>query len=299
MRRLVPAAAALALAAGSVLLSAGAAHADSGVSLSVTGDGSKVAISRDSVHAGRVSFSVSSTASPDKGGSDIVLWRPSGSATVKQVLGDLKDEFASTPATAAKGTRELTRDARFYGLADVAKGDPVTVTEWLNPGTYYLMDIGALANGAPQSEPPTLTTLHIKGSANGNGRLGNYSATVRLTSADRFQVSGHLPSHGSVLVRNVSDTIHFMSITPVKKGTTDADIQKIFNAPPSSAPSGPPPFVDTTRPSAGADVQSPGRSLRLTYSLPPGRYVLLCFVSDDKTGMPHAIMGMHKVVELS
>jgi hypothetical protein len=32
--------------------------------------------------------------------------------------------------------------------------------------------------------------------------------------------------------------------------------------------------------------------------LAPGTYVLQCFVADDVTGMPHAIMGMHKVVTL-
>ena len=28
-------------------------------------------------------------------------------------------------------------------------------------------------------------------------------------------------------------------------------------------------------------------------------YVLLCFVADDVTGVPHAIMGMHKALYLS
>ena len=37
----------------------------------------------------------------------------------------------------------------------------------------------------------------------------------------------------------------------------------------------------------------------MSYNLPKGTYVLLCFVADDLTGMPHAIMGMHKVVVLS
>ena len=44
---------------------------------------------------------------------------------------------------------------------------------------------------------------------------------------------------------------------------------------------------------------SPGREARLTYHLPAGTYVLLCFVADDVTRMPHAFMGMHKVVTLS
>ncbi len=27
--------------------------------------------------------------------------------------------------------------------------------------------------------------------------------------------------------------------------------------------------------------------------------VLLCFVADDMTGIPHAVMGMHKVIQVS
>ena len=36
----------------------------------------------------------------------------------------------------------------------------------------------------------------------------------------------------------------------------------------------------------------------MTYDLPRGTYVLLCFVADEVTGEPHAVMGMYLVVEL-
>ncbi len=49
-------------------------------------------------------------------------------------------------------------------------------------------------------------------------------------------------------------------------------------------------------PTVGSGVLSPGRSLLLSYALPPGTFVLACFVADDVTGMPHAMMGMHRVV---
>jgi hypothetical protein len=38
--------------------------------------------------------------------------------------------------------------------------------------------------------------------------------------------------------------------------------------------------------------------LQLSYNLPRGTYALLCIVADDVTGMPHALMGMHKAVVL-
>ena len=33
-------------------------------------------------------------------------------------------------------------------------------------------------------------------------------------------------------------------------------------------------------------------------NLPPGTYDIECFVPDDQTGMPHIVMGMHKIVIL-
>jgi hypothetical protein len=36
----------------------------------------------------------------------------------------------------------------------------------------------------------------------------------------------------------------------------------------------------------------------VAYHLPRGTYVLMCFVADDMTGIPHALMGMHLVIEL-
>lgn len=72
-----------------------------------------------------------------------------------------------------------------------------------------------------------------------------------------------------------------------------AQIRAFFD---SGSQEQPPFFVDG--PSVGMDVQSPGRQAFLTYRLPAGTYVLACFVADDVTGMPHLLMGMHKVVTL-
>jgi hypothetical protein len=51
-------------------------------------------------------------------------------------------------------------------------------------------------------------------------------------------------------------------------------------------------------PSIQMDVLSPGRHADISYRLPAGTYMLACFIADDQTGMPHAVMGMHKVVTL-
>lgn len=291
MRRVLSSVTAVALATGALVTTAAGANAQEGTTtpkqLYVTGNGSSVTISQRSINEGYVSFHV--RASNSDVPSSISLFKPKVGVSVRQLLGDLQEEFAQDPAVAAKGTRDLVRDGRFFGLADVAKGNPATVTEFLEDGTYYLMDLGA-----PPQGMPVLTTLRVgQVEPTQPATLPHASAVVSLTSSDRFMAPRTLPAAGTVLVRNVADTIHFMEFQPVKAGTTDAQIQAYFDS-----GSQDPPSFGIDGPSVGLDVLSPGQSARLTYKLPPGTYVLLCFISDDVTGMPHAVMGMHKVVTL-
>ena len=156
----------------------------------------------------------------------------------------------------------------------VAPGTPSSTGRaagWENAGR----DVVLCGGGATHHRPPA------------------YSATVKVTSSDRFVTPGTLAAKGTVRVRNASDTLHFMALMRVKKGTTAAQVQTYFD----SGAQGPPPFAQTG-PGVGMGVQSPGRPARLTYDVPAGTYVMLCFVGDDRTGMPHALMGVHHVVTL-
>jgi len=45
---------------------------------------------------------------------------------------------------------------------------------------------------------------------------------------------------------------------------------------------------------------SPGRSMTVDYDLPAGQYVVMCFFPDPKMGgMPHALMGMLRMIHLT
>ncbi len=167
-------------------------------------------------------------------------------------------------------------------------GYPEVVTENLRSGAYYLMDLAKFA-GAGQ---PKITRLFVTGHGRGSSLHGRVHVTT--TSADRFIAPPSWPHRGTYLFHNVADTIHFMAIVPVKAGTTDKQIQAFFNSHSQSQP----PFF-RSGPSGGNDVVSPGGTILVSSNLPRGTYVLLCFVADDVTGMPHAVMGMHKVVRLT
>jgi len=89
------------------------------------------------------------------------LFKLVGHATLADFKVDLAEEFSHDPATAAKGTRDLNRDGRYFGLADVVAGNPATVTERLRAGRYYLMDLGNVGNGTPN---PSFTTFRVRAS---------------------------------------------------------------------------------------------------------------------------------------
>jgi hypothetical protein len=256
--------------------------------VNVLGNGSSVHIDQATIYAGSIRFVV--TTSNASNGSAITLFQPKEHKQVDQVLADLAEEFGADPA---KGTRDLTADSTVRGLADVVVGTPLEVTEYLAPGTYSLIDIGNQPTGAP-----LVTTLTVRPAQQNIEQDSDLSSqtTVQATSADRFVAPRHWPSKGTYTFRNTSDTLHFMELQPVKPGTTDRQVSAYFA---SAGPNSPPPPFMTPGPSVGNDVVSPGEELQVTYDLPRGTYVLLCFVADDVTGMPHAIMGMHKVVVLN
>ena len=201
---------------------------------------------------------------------------------------DLREEFSQNPKVAAQGTRDLDRDVLTYGLANVVPGFPEIVTANLRAGTYYLFDLTNFTGKGT----PTTTTIHVVGKYHPGALFGN--RLVVATSSDRFIPSStYWPHRGSYVFHNGSDTIHFMAMLRVKNGTTDRQVQKFFN----SGAQGQPPFAQDG-PSGGNDVVTSGKTIQVNYSLPRGTYVLLCGVRDDVTGMPHAVMGMHKVIHL-
>jgi hypothetical protein len=263
----------------------------------VVGNGTSVAIDDHSIRAGKVRFEVSSTnaVTAEGGGSQITLFKLTEGTTTDELFASLAKEFSENPDIAKVGTTELRAGATYYGLADVGPDNPEVVTEFLNRGTYYLVD---LANVDPTKTTPEVTTLRVRGHDDSDGHLrADVAVKVR---GDRFRTADSWPAEGSYTFTNADDTIHFMAIAPVVDGTTDEQIQAFFETPPPADPNTPPAEPEFFRegPSGGNDVVSPGNTIKVRYDLPAGTYVLLCFIADEETGMPHAVMGMHKVIVL-
>jgi hypothetical protein len=119
------------------------------------------------------------------------------------------------------------------------------------------------------------------------------SATVTATTAKRFGGPKTLPAKGTLTFKNTAtDSPHELDLVHVKTGTTRAQILASLMSSSNSEPA----FI---RPGEiQTDAVGPGHAETLSYSLPKGEYVEVCFFPDLRTGIPHAFMGMINIVHL-
>ncbi len=108
--------------------------------------------------------------------------------------------------------------------------------------------------------------------------------------------SSHLPTQGRFLFKNRFNTgvPHFVILQQVQEGTTTDQVLEYLQSGDEAPPSwGLPAHLET-------GSLSPGRSMTVNYDLPAGQYVIMCFFPDPKMGgMPHALMGMLRMIHLT
>ncbi|HEX3908098.1 MAG TPA: hypothetical protein VHW92_09225 [Mycobacteriales bacterium] len=211
--------------------------------------------------------------------------------TFKDLRADLlafgESEGQNGPTKAGlKHLNHAVNHTHLYGGLDTVPGTPEKAVITLpKAGTYYLYnDSGEL--------PAEAHKLTVTGHQAHRAKPKS-SATVKATSAKRFAGATTLPAHGTITFKNVStNSPHFLDLLHVKQGTTRKQVIDYLNSGSQAAP----PFALNGQ--AGTDVVGEGQSQTLSYKLPKGEYIELCFFPDLQTGMPHALMGMVRVVHL-
>lgn len=105
--------------------------------------------------------------------------------------------------------------------------------------------------------------------------------------------SSEMPAKGTFKFKNADKTVpHFVILQQVPEGTTTDQVLTFLQT-----EAGPPPFLEG---SLETGSLSPGRTMTANYDLPPGQYVIMCFFPDPKMhGMPHALMGMLRMIHLT
>ena len=182
--------------------------------------------------------------------------------------------------------RRVDKNIHWLGGAEGTPGHPGMFVETLYAGSYVFLAQNANA------------VLHVRvfGTPRGQQTWVNQTSTISTTPANRFSSPPILPRAGWTLFRDGSDEPHFLSMQQVKPGTTLQEVLAFLHSPQSQQQQQPPWALPAT---TSAGVISPHTQILFHYSLPAGRYVLFCFWPDDRTGMPHALMGMVKLVTLA
>ena len=180
------------------------------------------------------------------------------------------------------------------GAAVVAAHGDQTVWEPMQGGTYAVICLVSDSDGVPHFDkgmvaeftvaghktPQQLAALHPAGHVAGVVMAHDMTYTMPTVLHDgaiyRFQDTDKVD-------------VHELTFGRLLPGKTVADAKAWFASLATPAgPSGPAPFVFAG--GFGGEVPSGGGWLRA--DVEPGNYVAFCLVPDDKTGAPHAAMGM-------
>ncbi|MFB9364627.1 hypothetical protein ACWCYY_05270 [Kitasatospora sp. NPDC001664] len=246
----------------------------------------------DSAPGGLVAFRLTTA---DPAGRSLQVLRPKDGSSIDELLAGLAQAVSADPAAAAQGITLAQQRGEALGGVHATPAVPGTATTEITPGTVYLVDFTSFLSD-PQH--PVLRSLELCDGP--SATLAHYPDGIVIThetpGGPRFLTEGVTRADGHYLVRNASDEIHEMALQRVPDGTTDEQLQAVYDA----ILSGNPPAPGPQQPIIGLGAISPGRSaLYHAEGLPPGTYVLLCFVPDHENGLPHAFLGMHQVVVLS
>lgn len=183
--------------------------------------------------------------------------------------------------------RRVLAHIRFLGGADVFPGAPSSFTQTLDAGTYYVGTIDRTLR---------LRAIHVDGTPIPASAAPKPAGTI--TGYDfGWRVSGTLPAHGTIAIRNRSSQGQVLVISPTKPGTTRAQLGAYLRRTHASEQAPPPPF-GMSGPTVATGMISPGVDMDFSYDLPPGEYALLTFAPDIHNGKPLALEGMYAVATL-
>jgi hypothetical protein len=170
------------------------------------------------------------------------------------------------------------------GVGILPAGESATVTQVLKPGTYYGIDT---EGGKPTAG--AIAVVDVSGDES-DEELEEGDGTV--TAIEYGFEADELPS-GEVEVdfENGGAQPHHLIAAPLKGDATAADVEQAIK----SEKGQPPIDEEGTQNTA---VLEGGEGQVVTLDLEPGRYALLCFISDRQGGPPHALKGMVDEVEV-
>ncbi len=171
------------------------------------------------------------------------------------------------------------------GIGTTGPGESQTVTQVLEPGTYYAFNTEG-SQGPP--DPDSVPALEVSGDTSDEAVEGD--ATV---SAFEYGFEAEeLPSgETEIAFENAGAQPHHLLASPLVGDSTAEDVERFFKTEKGKQPI-------SEKGSQSTAVIEGGEGQLVTIDLQPGRYALYCFISDRQGGPPHALKGMVDEVEV-
>jgi hypothetical protein len=187
----------------------------------------------------------------------------------------LRRDFGKSFSGDLKALRRINHRAIFYGGMPVRRTKTTQFGTKLRAGKYFLVNIDR------NMAKPLLVTGSMQARS-----LPPTDGVINMTKGNRFKAPGPLPKVGWLEQTNKSDEPHFMVLNKVKRSTTKAKVRRFL----ASGAQGEPRWaLAETRQTL---LISPGHTIKWHYNVTGGKYLALCFWSDEETGRPHVFMGM-------
>lgn len=171
------------------------------------------------------------------------------------------------------------------GVGTTPAGESQTVSQVLEPGTYYAVD--SEGNPGPP-EAGSLAVLKVSGEESGD----EVEADDTVAAFEYGFEADELPAGKTeISFENSGAQPHHLIAAPLEGNSTAEDVERFFETEKGKPPLSEGDGVTTT-------VIEGGESQLVTVDLKPGRYALFCFISDREGGKPHALKGMVDEVEV-
>jgi len=184
-----------------------------------------------------------------------------------------------------------------YGGPMASAGSQASVIAFLDAGNYAVVCLIPDEQGVPHVALGMMAMLQVsEGASTASDPVADGTITLVEMAFDGLPAEVPAGTYTWQVV-NGGTQLHEMALLQLVPGVpADAVIAGITAPPaspvavPAASPeaSEPPPFVSLS----GAAPMSPGATNYVEFTAEPGEYVVVCFVPDAETGMPHAVMGM-------
>jgi len=165
----------------------------------------------------------------------------------------------------------------------VAPGDTSTTTQELTPGQYVMACYVSSPDGKMHVEKGMVRPLVVTGTA---AATTEPQSDVTVTLSDyAFAFSTPLTAgQHTIRVENAGPQLHEITFERLNEGKSMQD----FVSWAQNGGKGPPPG----KAAGGLIGPTKGQHAFLSINLKPGKYLVLCYVPDEKDGKPHLEHGM-------